>query len=135
VELFPCQKKGHFKRDCPELKDNDESLHVVDRSSGDENYETAEALVVSIWEPEESETLDFGGSHDVIELWDVGVVSDQVEWFCKLQGGVHRGSIEFETLVDEFHLKVEEFQLEVEAFDSETKVGETTLTLGYSLEI
>ncbi|KAK2372836.1 hypothetical protein QL285_073927 [Trifolium repens] len=55
----------------------------------------------------------------------------QVEWFCKLQGGVHRGSTEFETLVEEFHLKVEDFQLEVEASDSETRGGETTLTLGY----
>ncbi|WJX37973.1 E3 ubiquitin-protein ligase upl4 [Trifolium repens] len=45
----------------------------------------------------------------------------QVEWFCKLQGGVHRGSTEFETLVEEFHLKVEDFQLEVEASDSETR--------------
>ncbi|KAK2433477.1 hypothetical protein QL285_018740 [Trifolium repens] len=53
------------------------------------------------------------------------------EWFCKLQGGVHRGSTEFETLVEGFHLKVEDFQLEVEASDSETKRGETTLTLGY----
>jgi hypothetical protein len=128
---FHCQKKGHFKRDCPELKDKNGSAHVVDGSSGDENYETAEALVVSSWESEESETLDSVGSHDVLELWDVGVVSDQVEWFCKLQGGVHRGSTEFETLVEEFHLKVEDFQLEVEASDSDTRGGETTLTLGY----
>ena len=54
-----------------------------------------------------------------------------MEWFCKLQGGVHRGSTEFETLVEEFHLKVEDFQLEVEVSDSETRGGETTLTLGY----
>ncbi|MCI52587.1 CC-NBS-LRR resistance protein, partial [Trifolium medium] len=27
---FHCQKKGHFKRNCPELKDNDNSAHVVD---------------------------------------------------------------------------------------------------------
>ncbi|KAK2409141.1 alpha carbonic anhydrase [Trifolium repens] len=128
---FHYQKKGHFKRDCPELKDKNGSVHVVDGSSGDENYETAEALVVSSWESEESETLDSGGSHDVLELWDVGVVSDQVEWLCKLQGGVHRGSTEFETLVEEFHLKVEDFQLEVEASNSETREGETTLTLGY----
>ncbi|KAK2367568.1 alpha carbonic anhydrase [Trifolium repens] len=128
---FHCQKKGHFKRDCPELKDKNGSAHVVDGSSGDENYETAEALVVSSWESEESKSLDSGGSHDVLELWDVGVVSDKVEWFCKLQGGVHRGSTEFETLVEEFHLKVEDFQLEVEASDSDTRGGETTLTLGY----
>ena len=128
---FHCQKKGHFKRDCPELKDKNGSVHVVDGSSGDENYETAEALVVSSWESEESKSLDSGGSRDVLELWDVGVVSDQVEWFCKLQGGVHRGSTEFETLVEEFHLKVEDFQLEVEACDSDTGGGETTLTLGY----
>ncbi|KAK2444748.1 alpha carbonic anhydrase [Trifolium repens] len=128
---FHCQKKGHFKRDCPELKDKNGSAHVVDGSSGDENYETAEALVVSSWESEENETLDSVGSRDVLELWDVGVVSDQVEWFCKLQGGVHRGSTEFETLVEEFHLKVEDFQLEVEASDSATRGGETTLTLGY----
>ncbi|KAK2410739.1 alpha carbonic anhydrase [Trifolium repens] len=128
---FHCQKKGHFKRDCPELKDKNGSAHVVDGSSGDENYETAEALVVSSWESEESKSLDSGGSRDVLELWNVGVVSDQVEWLCKLQGGVHRGSTEFETLVEEFHLKVEDFQLEVEASNSDTRGGETTLTLGY----
>ncbi|KAK2436724.1 inorganic pyrophosphatase TTM2 [Trifolium repens] len=72
---FHCQKKGHIKRDCPELKDKNESVHIVDGSSGDENYETAEALVVSSWESEESESLDSGGSHDVLELWDVEVVS------------------------------------------------------------
>ncbi|KAK2453266.1 hypothetical protein QL285_000978 [Trifolium repens] len=55
----------------------------------------------------------------------------RLEWFCKLQGGVHRGSTEFETSVEEFHLKVEDFQLEVEASNSDTKGGETTLTLGY----
>jgi hypothetical protein len=132
---FHCQKKCHFKRDCPELKDKNGSVHVVDGSSGDENYETAEALVVSSWESEESKSLDSGGSHDVLELWDVGVVSDQVEWFCKLQGGVHRGSTEFETLVEEFHLKVEDFQLEVEASDSDTRGGETTLFLAIKKEI
>jgi hypothetical protein len=48
-----------------------------------------------------------------------------------LQGEVHRGSIGFETLVEEFHFKVEEFHLEVEASDSGTIGRETTLILGY----
>ncbi|MCI55199.1 hypothetical protein A2U01_0076449, partial [Trifolium medium] len=49
---FHCQKKSHFKRDCPELKGKDDSVHVVEDSS-DEDYEIAEALVVSSWEREE----------------------------------------------------------------------------------
>ncbi|PNY01745.1 hypothetical protein L195_g025046 [Trifolium pratense] len=43
---FHCQKKGHFKRDCSELKDNN-SAHVVEGSSEYEGYENGEALVVS----------------------------------------------------------------------------------------
>jgi hypothetical protein len=55
------------------------------------------------------------------------------EWFCKLDGGVHRGSTEFETLVKEFHFKVEEFQLEVESSDSGTIGREITLALCYQV--
>jgi hypothetical protein len=40
-----CEKIGHFKMDCLELKDNDDSMHVGEGSS-DEDCENAEALVV-----------------------------------------------------------------------------------------
>ncbi|PNX72601.1 hypothetical protein L195_g028494 [Trifolium pratense] len=46
---------SHFKRDCPELKDNN-SAHVIEGSSEYEGYEHGEALVVSSREPKESET-------------------------------------------------------------------------------
>ncbi|MCI00981.1 cytochrome P450 [Trifolium medium] len=36
---FHCQKKGHYKRDCPELKGKDDSVHVV-KDSSDEDYES-----------------------------------------------------------------------------------------------
>ncbi|MCI48519.1 eukaryotic translation initiation factor 3 subunit C, partial [Trifolium medium] len=66
---FHCKKKGHLKRDCPELndKDNDDSVHVGEGSSN-EGYEKAEALVVSSWESEESmgmDSVDSGDSHDL----------------------------------------------------------------------
>ncbi|MCI78520.1 hypothetical protein A2U01_0099790, partial [Trifolium medium] len=73
--------------------------------------EKAEALVVSSWEPEEGRVMDFGDSHDDMELGDfgVGLVSEELERFCKLQGGEHGGY----TLV--------ETQFEVEFSDSGTR--------------
>ncbi|MCI78086.1 hypothetical protein A2U01_0099356, partial [Trifolium medium] len=44
---YHCQRKGHFKMDCPELKGKDDSGHVVE----EEGYEHGEALVVSSGEP------------------------------------------------------------------------------------
>jgi hypothetical protein len=41
-----CEKICHFKRDCLELKDNDDSMHVEEGSSY-EGYENAEALMMS----------------------------------------------------------------------------------------
>ncbi|MCI80523.1 hypothetical protein A2U01_0101794, partial [Trifolium medium] len=65
-----------------ELKDNDNSAHVVD--SLDEGYERAEALVVSSWEPEEvrvMDSMDSGDSHDGVELgnFGLGLVSEVLE--------------------------------------------------------
>ncbi|MCI94618.1 hypothetical protein A2U01_0115916, partial [Trifolium medium] len=65
-----------------ELKDNDNSAHVVD--SLDEGYEIAEALVVSSWEPDEGRVMDStdsGDSHDGEELGDfrMGLVSEVLE--------------------------------------------------------
>ncbi|MCI84880.1 hypothetical protein A2U01_0106158, partial [Trifolium medium] len=72
---FHCQRKGHFKRDCPELKGKDDTVHVVE----EEGYEHGEALVVSGGEPEESGTRDFGDARDGGELGDFGlVVSDEL---------------------------------------------------------
>ncbi|MCI67139.1 acylamino-acid-releasing enzyme, partial [Trifolium medium] len=80
---FHCQRKGHFKRDCLELKDNDESAHVVE----DEGYEHGEALVMSSWEPEESGTQNSDDARDSEELGDFGlVVSEELERSCMLQG-------------------------------------------------
>jgi hypothetical protein len=75
VELFPLWKKRSLQGEG---------------SSKDESYEKAEALVVSSWEPEESETLDSSDSQDMIELWGFRIVSDQFEWFCGLRGGEHK---------------------------------------------
>ncbi|MCI83602.1 ubiquitin-protein ligase, partial [Trifolium medium] len=36
---YHCQKKGHFKRDCPELKCKGDSAHVVEDSSEYKGYE------------------------------------------------------------------------------------------------
>src|SRR6266487_1790582 len=41
---YHCQKMGHYKRDCPELKGNGNSTHVVEHSSEYEGYEHGEAL-------------------------------------------------------------------------------------------
>ncbi|MCI74644.1 acylamino-acid-releasing enzyme, partial [Trifolium medium] len=57
---FICQKKGHFKRDCPKWKGNDDSAHVME----EEGYEHAEALVVSSWEQEESGTQNSSDARD-----------------------------------------------------------------------
>ncbi|MCI66099.1 hypothetical protein A2U01_0087357, partial [Trifolium medium] len=83
-----CQRKGHFKRDCPELKSKDDFAHVVE----EEGYEHGEALVVSSGEPEESGTRDSADARDGGKLGDSGlVVSEELERSCVLQGGDHGG--------------------------------------------
>ncbi|MCI80480.1 acylamino-acid-releasing enzyme, partial [Trifolium medium] len=66
---FHCQKKCHFKRDCPERKGKGDSTHVVEDSL-DEGYEHAQTLVVSRWEPEKSGTQNSGDARDGGELGD-----------------------------------------------------------------
>ncbi|MCI60604.1 hypothetical protein A2U01_0081860, partial [Trifolium medium] len=86
-----------------------DSAHVVEGSS-DEGYENGETLVVSSWEPEESETLDSSDSCDDGELGDfeLGLVSEVLGRSCVLQGEEHGGY----TLV--------ETQFEVESSDNGT---------------
>ena len=52
-KCFKCHRFGHFKRHCPE--DNENSAQVVP-----EEYEGADALVVSCWEDEEGEVSHLG---------------------------------------------------------------------------
>jgi hypothetical protein len=70
---YRCQQKGHFKRDCSELKGNSNSAHVAEGSSEYEGYEHGDALVVSSWEPEESLTQSSGDARDSGESWDFGL--------------------------------------------------------------
>ncbi|MCI47898.1 hypothetical protein A2U01_0069140, partial [Trifolium medium] len=66
-------KRGHFKRDFPELKGKGDFAHVAEDSL-DEDYEHAEALVVSSWEPDESGTQNSGDARDGGELGDFRLV-------------------------------------------------------------
>ncbi|MCI93687.1 hypothetical protein A2U01_0114985, partial [Trifolium medium] len=65
---------GHFKRDCPELKGKDDSVHVVE----EEGYEHEDTLVVSSREPKESETQDSDDARDGGELGDFGLAVSEV---------------------------------------------------------
>ncbi|MCI30181.1 hypothetical protein A2U01_0051390, partial [Trifolium medium] len=59
---------SHFKRDCPELKDNN-SAHVIEGSSEYEGYEHGEALVVLVVSEELGRSCVLqGGDHGVYTL-------------------------------------------------------------------
>ncbi|MCI81035.1 hypothetical protein A2U01_0102307, partial [Trifolium medium] len=73
-------------------KGKGDSAHVVEDSL-DEGYEHAQALVVSSWEPEESETQNYSDARDDGELGDfgLGLISEVLGRSCVLQGGEHGG--------------------------------------------
>ncbi|MCI56292.1 hypothetical protein A2U01_0077543, partial [Trifolium medium] len=78
---------------CPELKDDDDSVHGGDASLGD-GYEDAGALVVPRWESEERWVMDSECFYHVcskkdyfetLELVEDGVVHLGDEKACKVQ--------------------------------------------------